>query len=200
MNKETFLAELRAALAGLPQDDVEERLAFYGEMIDDRMEEGLTEEEAVAGAGSIEEIVTQTLEEIPLAKLVKEKIAPGRRLQAWEIVLLVLGFPVWFPLLVAAAAVVLVLYVVLWVLVMALWAVDVALWGGALGGVAAGTAHMIRCDMLPGVAMIGAGLLCAGLALLMLGACLAATRGAAQMTKALGRGIKRLFIRKERAE
>lgn len=28
MNKETFLAELRTALAGLPQKDVEERLRF----------------------------------------------------------------------------------------------------------------------------------------------------------------------------
>lgn len=41
MSKQEFLAELRKALSGLPQGDIEDRLTFYSEMIDDRMEEGL---------------------------------------------------------------------------------------------------------------------------------------------------------------
>lgn len=57
MNKQEFLAALAEGLTGLPQADVEERLAFYGEMIDDRMEEGLTEEEAVKEAGPVQDIV-----------------------------------------------------------------------------------------------------------------------------------------------
>ena len=48
MDKHTFLTDLRGALSGLPQDDIEERVGFYGEMIDDRMEEGMSEEEAQA--------------------------------------------------------------------------------------------------------------------------------------------------------
>ena len=95
MNKQEFLSELRSVLSGLPQDDIEERIAFYGEMIDDRMEEGLTEEEAVAEAGNINEIKTQIVADIPLQKLVKEKVKPKRALRGWEIVLIVLGFPVW---------------------------------------------------------------------------------------------------------
>ena len=39
MTKQEFLAELRRGLSGLPQNDIEERLNFYSEMIDDRMEE-----------------------------------------------------------------------------------------------------------------------------------------------------------------
>ena len=85
MSKQQFLAELRTALAGLPQDDIEERLNFYGEMIDDRMEEGLTESEALEGIGSVSDIAEQTLAEIPLTKLVKERIAPKRSLRGWEI-------------------------------------------------------------------------------------------------------------------
>ena len=53
MNKETFLSELKKGLSGLPADDVNERLAFYGEMIDDRVEESMSEEEAVAGIGTV---------------------------------------------------------------------------------------------------------------------------------------------------
>ena len=47
MNKREFSAKLREMLSGYQQSEVEERVAFYSEMIDDRMEEGLTEEEAV---------------------------------------------------------------------------------------------------------------------------------------------------------
>ena len=46
MTKLKFLFELRDRLEGLPYDEVEERLNFYSEMIEDRMEEGLSEEEA----------------------------------------------------------------------------------------------------------------------------------------------------------
>lgn len=63
------------------------RLAFYGEMLDDRIEEGLSEDAAVAEIGDANEIVRQTVADIPLAKLAKEKIKPKRRLKAWEIIL-----------------------------------------------------------------------------------------------------------------
>lgn len=42
MTKQDFLTRLRKGLSGLPQDDIEERLKFYGEMLEDRMEEGLS--------------------------------------------------------------------------------------------------------------------------------------------------------------
>jgi len=61
MRKAEFLNELEAGLVGLPKEDVEERLAFYSEMIDDRMEEGLTEEAPVAAAGPVDDIVSQIL-------------------------------------------------------------------------------------------------------------------------------------------
>ena len=54
MNKQAFLERLRKALSGLPPKEQEERITFYSEMIDDRMEEGLSEEEeAVASIGTI---------------------------------------------------------------------------------------------------------------------------------------------------
>ena len=55
MTKQAFLAALGERLVGLPQKDIEERLTFYSEMIDDRMEEGLSEEEAVAFAHYVTE-------------------------------------------------------------------------------------------------------------------------------------------------
>lgn len=135
MNKQEFLAQLREGLSGLPQEDMEERLMFYSELLDDQMEEGLSEEEAVAAAGPVEEIVRQTISDTPLTKIVKERIRPKRRLHAGELVLLVLGAPIWLPLGFAAVAVFFALYVVLWSALVSLWAGFVSLGAGAVGGV-----------------------------------------------------------------
>lgn len=48
MNKQEYLGQLRAALACLPEDEIAESVAFYEEMIDDRVADGLTEEDVVA--------------------------------------------------------------------------------------------------------------------------------------------------------
>ena len=97
MLKAEFLARLREKLSCLPADDLEERLGFYGEMIDDRVEEGLSEHEAVATVGTVDEVADQILAETPLGKLVKERIKPKRRLSTGEIALLAVGSPVWAP-------------------------------------------------------------------------------------------------------
>ena len=49
MKKLEFILALRNRLSCLPQDEVDERLAFYSEMIDDSMEEGLSEVREVNG-------------------------------------------------------------------------------------------------------------------------------------------------------
>ena len=95
MGRFEFLAALREGLSGLPQEDIEERLSFYAEMIDDRIEDGMTETEAVSSLGSVESIVEQTIAQIPLAKLVRKKIKKERKMKPWEIVLIALGSPIW---------------------------------------------------------------------------------------------------------
>ena len=48
MGKEEFLFNLRKRLSLLPPGDIEDRILFYREMIDDRIDEGMPEEAAVA--------------------------------------------------------------------------------------------------------------------------------------------------------
>ena len=64
MRKEEFLTALRANLTGLSPEGVEKLVEFCSEMIDDRMEDGLTEEEAVAAAGPLDELVKQAKTEL----------------------------------------------------------------------------------------------------------------------------------------
>ena len=101
MNKQAFLEQLRKGLSGLPKKDIDERLTFYCEMIDDRMEDGIPEEAAVREIGNIEEIVPQIVADIPLGKIIKEKMMPKKTLNTWEVILFALGSPIWLSLLIA---------------------------------------------------------------------------------------------------
>ena len=199
MNKEQFITELKNGLSGLPQTDIDERIVFYGEMIDDRMEEGMSEAEAVYGIGSVEEIVSQTISEVPLTKIVKKRITPNRSLQTWEIVLIVLGLPLWLPLLLAALAVILALYAVIWSLILSLWAVELSMIACALSGMAAAVVHWFHGDILPGFAMLGVAFLFGGISIFGFFGCLAATKGILILTKKAMLSIKSRFIRKESA-
>ncbi len=198
MNKEMFLARLEMELYGLPKDDIAERLAFYSEMIDDRIEEGLTEEEAVAGIGPIEDIVSQTISEIPLTKLVKEKIKPERSLKGWELALIIIGFPLWFPLLIAGLAIVFSFYVVIWSVVVSLWAAVVSVGASALFGTVVSVVQFVNGRTVPGLALLGMSLAAAGLTILMFFACIGLTKGAAKLTGKIALGIKSMFIKKEK--
>ena len=200
MLKQEFLALLRDALCGLPQRDIDERLTFYSEIIDDRMEDGLPEEEAVAAVGSVDEIFTQVVADIPFSKIVKERIKPKRRLTAWEIVLLALGSPIWLSLGIAAFAVILSLYISLWAVVISLWAVFGSLVGCALGGIVAAIVFACSGNLLTGIAVLGAGTLLAGLSLFMFFGCKAATKGTVLLAKKMALGIKHCFIKKEAAQ
>lgn len=187
MTKLQFLMSLRDKLSDLPRNDVEERLNFYSEMIEDRMEEGLSEEDAVAAVGTVEEIAAQIVTEIPSAREKKTK----RRMKAWEIVLLAVGSPIWLSLLVGAISVAVSLYASVWVVIISLWAIFGALICCAVAGIVAGIGFAVGGYGLPGAAMIGAGLVCAGLAIFLFYGCKAVTKGTVLLTQKLPLAVKR---------
>ena len=194
MSKQEFLERLQEALSGLPQEDITERVNFYSEMIDDRMEDGLSEEAAVAEIGAVEEIKTQIVSEVPLPKIVKEKIKQKQHLRAWEIVLLVLGSPIWLSLLIAAFAIILSLYIVVWSLIISLWAVEISFIVSAFAAVAGGIYFAFRGEGMLGVALISAGIVLAGLSVFLFFGCREASRGILVLTKKIALGLKSMFI------
>ncbi len=193
MNKEQFLIELAAALAGLPAEDIEKSLEYYSEMIDDRIEEGLSEEEAVAALGTIDEIRAQIIKDTPLPKIIKERVKPKRSFRGWEIAVIIIGFPLWFPLLISAAAVIFSVYVTLWSVIVAFFAVDIAFFAAALAGILASLPIFIIGNATSGLFLIGAGLLCAGFGILWLFLCIGTVKGMVWLTKVF---IKSLLIPK----
>ncbi len=199
MNKQEFLDALRMKLSGLPKQDIRERIVFYSEMIDDRIEEGLSEEEAVLDIGSVDEIVTQIIANIPISRIVKEKIKPKRALRTRKIVLLALGSPIWLSLAVAAVAVIFSLYIVLWSVIASVWAVFASLIACGLGGIIAGIIFAIGGNALTGGTIIGTSIVCAGLAIFLFFGCKAATKGTLRLTGKIAIGIKKCFIGEENA-
>ena len=197
MNKQEFLTKLRKGLAGLPNDDIEERVAFYSEMIDDRLEEGNTEEEVLREIGGVDEIVSQIISNTPLVKLVKEKAKPKRNLKVWEMILLIAGSPLWVSLLLAVIAVILAIYISLWSVIISLWAVFGSVLACGISGVVAGVGFAVQTNVNTGLVMIGAGLVCLGLAIFMFYGCKAATKGIMLLTKKFALWIKSCFIKKE---
>ena len=199
MDKKEFFAQLRKGLSGLPKADIEEHLTFYGEMIDDRMEEGLSEEDGVAAIGTVDHIVTQAVAYTPLTKIAKERILPKKRPATWEIVLLVLGCPIWLSLGITAIAVLLSLYIALWSVIISLWAVFASLAACSFAAIITGIILACSNNVLTGIAVIGTGITSAGLSIFMFFGCKAATRGALILTKKFAVWVKNCFIKKEKA-
>lgn len=209
MTKLEFLSALRArltSLSSLSAEDLERSLEYYSESIDDRMEDGLTEEEAVEAMGSIDEIVAQILMGASQPKpskakvKVKEKAKPNRTLGAGVIALLILGFPLWFPLLIAFASVVFSLYIALWSVIIALFAVDVGLVMGAFAGIFGSAVWLVTGGVAGGLFSLGGGLVCAGLAVLWFFACMLIAKGVVWFSKTFILAIGSCFGRKRKGK
>ncbi len=72
MTRVQFLNDLYHHLHGMTPEQAEQHLTYYAEMLADRMEEGMSEEEAVAGMEDVETIARRILEEEGLAYIPPE--------------------------------------------------------------------------------------------------------------------------------
>lgn len=178
MRKQEFLKSLSRELSSLPKKEREERLAFYSEMIDDRMEEGFLEEDAVAGVGSVTEIATQIRTEFLLSENGKEISLSKRKRETWEIVLLAIGAPIWFSLFVA-----------FWAIIISIFACAVAFAICAPIGIIAGIIVVVGGNTLSGWTLVGGSLILAGFAVFFYYGGTAAAKGGAAI-------CKNLFVKK----
>lgn len=157
MNAREYIAELTRLLHSLPDQEREEAVSFYRESIADRMDEGLTEEEAVGSMAQPAEAArvilsnrAEPLEPVSLmedavpdahdrvaetvqkpsfwARLKRGQLTPG------EWVGVILGSVIWLPLLAVAfglvvtiGVVILALYLCAWALIACVWIIGAAL-------------------------------------------------------------------------
>lgn len=196
MTKQEFLSRLAHDLYTVDENNLQKYIDYYSEMIDDRIEDGMSEEEAVNSVGDPSSIAKDILiDYASLPKLVKEKLKPKHKLRVWEIILIVLGSPVWLPLLCAAVIVFLAVYIVIWSCVIALYAVDISLVGSFACFVYAVVYTAISGNMISMMFSISMLFMSLGGAVLMFFVCKLVTKVIVKVSKAILRKVKSIFVK-----
>lgn len=115
MTKKEFLSILEQELDILSKEEQEKTIIYYEELIEDRMEDGMSEEEAVMGIGDPKQLAKEIIEENGediWQKLDKPSMTIGAKIGIWTLILL--GSPLWASLLLAAVLCILSVYIVIW--------------------------------------------------------------------------------------
>ena len=199
MTKQDFLLSLQGRLSKyIPKTEVKERLSFYDEMINDLIEEGLSEAEAVSKIGSVDDIVSQILTELPPDKIIQDGAKKKRKFL--EIAILAISSPLWASLLIAGFAIVLALYISMWAIVASLWSV-------VLSFVVFGTAGIIYAPFLFVTGNYMTGALAFAMSFVLLGllafayyGCMQVSKWAIILTKTMIKYLKGFFADKERGK
>ncbi len=89
MRKLEFLETIRKGIASLSEDDISRSIRYYSEMIDDRIEDGMSEQDAVAAMGDPESVIAEIMQGsgalVPVEEEKKEKEAKKGFKYGWLI-------------------------------------------------------------------------------------------------------------------
>ncbi len=169
MKKEQFLWDLRIRLSGLPYADQKKSLEYYSEIIDDQIEQGLSEEEAIRRIGTPATVAMHIMQDAAIAPPTRIKQPKGERSGAIT-ALIILGSPIWISLLVAFCAVaisVLAVFVsllaVFVALAISLWAIEASLAASSVGCLLACPLVLLYGEFAFSVFMLGNAFLLAAL-------------------------------------
>lgn len=196
MRKQDFIKELRLNLSFLPKEEIEDRISFYSELTDDKIEEGVKEEDAIKSIGSIDEIINQIIDEMPLSKIAKDKIKPKRKLSGLEIALIIVGSPIWLSLLLSLIAVLFSLYIIGWSIVISIWAILISLIAVLVAGIVLTIISLFSNSALVALSYLGATLVILGLTILMNYVCKIITKVYIKLTKLIVLSIKKKMLKR----
>ncbi len=109
MTKNMFIKELQSKLGNLPQEELNKILHYYSELIDDKLEDNINEEDAVKSLGNIDDIVRDISNDNSIPKIMYDKVKSSYDKSDNKVIwifLAIIGSPIWIPLLFALAAVI----------------------------------------------------------------------------------------------
>ncbi len=203
MNKQEFVEELRKRLSGLPQEEADKSIAYYEEVIADRMEEGEAEEDAVAAMGSINEVVDGIFYDQSFPTLVKTRMNESKLKKTnktlW-VVIVILTFPIWFPIAISLIVAALSVYIAIWCVIISLFVAEFSFVASGLGGIGIGISFLVSGNGASGLLAIGAGILLVGIALFLIYPIWMMSKGLVKLTGKFVVWLKSLFISNNRDE
>lgn len=193
MNKKYFLLELEHELKGLRKSELEKFLTYYSEMIDDYLEDGSSEDEAIRRVGSPAEIAQEILEDS--SSLMGDRPLPSKIFIG---ILLVLGSPLWGSLLLAVLLLALSAYVILWCVPVCTGALSLAALLVALVSIP-GSVPLFLSSGITGSVQLGLGLFMGGATLLSALLTWYLVRLFVKPTKALTQKLTSVIYRRKRS-
>lgn len=196
MRMNEYLSALAAELSQLPEAERKKQISYYEELFADMKEEGLGEEEIAEKLGSPEKAAEEILAEVPLSMLIKSRVKPKKGWTVLNVILLILGAPVWLPIALALVAVILAIYIVIWSVVVVLFCAVLAIFAAGIFGLFMAVFNLIPASFSV-LLILGVSLICLGLIVPALWVAIAATKGICKLTGRIARWIRSLFIRKE---
>ena len=202
MLRDEYLSNLKDKLAANNIPGIDSMIDFYDEAISDRIEDGMSEEDAVAAMEDADEVVKSALLDKPIAALMMES-ARKKHQEANEkghgalfVVLTIIGFPIWFPLLVAFFAILFSIYIAMWAIVVSIYAVELAFAITAVASFfACFTFMMGQIPFATAIALLGCALIFAGLAILLWKPVVIITKWMIKIIKEVFRSIKKIFVK-----
>ena len=198
MDKLTFLYELSEKLSGLPDEDLDKSIEYYSEIIDDRMEEGISEEDAIAALGSIDDISSHIISEIPLPRIIKARFRPGRTLNVWEIILASFGFLIiGIPILAAVFSLTVSVIAAVFSVAAVFAAIPLALLAGGVAGIISFFTLIFGGNTAMAFLVLGAAILSLGLVIPTFIVAKYTTKFLISMLKWIALLVKKSFIRRK---
>ncbi len=199
MNKQEFLNALERSLQPASYEERMRTLAYYEELIDDRLEAGEEEADIIASLGSVDAIAQDILsseEPYPVPQRPKER-------RGLTIVLLALGFPLWGPLLIVAFVLIFVFYLLLFLPILILGVLSLSCLLAALLGLVGLPFLALESGLAQGYPALllqgGASLFLLGLSLLCAVSVVFTAKGVVKSGKVVWRALASCFRKRRNA-
>ncbi len=196
-NKQEFLLKLSQRLSDLTQEDIDKSLDYYSEIIDDSIEDGQSEDEAVEALGSPEEIASQILSDSTVTK--KSQTMPPKKqsFTALTVILVILGLPLWLPLVATIFSLVLTAYILIWTMIVVLYAVVFAFAATSIAGFVMFVHSLITGDLIKSFIFLGSGIAFVGITILSVLISNLIVKLTVKLSKWIFCGIKNCFTKKK---
>ncbi|MEA4833466.1 MAG: DUF1700 domain-containing protein [Oscillospiraceae bacterium] len=160
MRKDEFIKALKRALFRLKKTERDRYLAYYSELIDDKIESGMNEAEAIGEFASISNIKESIMSDALERGMIKPKHNP------LTIILLILGSPLWLAFVLALFSLIIALYVVVWAVIISICAIELSFIAVCIGSVVFFIVNMASNSAFA-LLILGSGLICAAISVLI---------------------------------
>ncbi|MDV4150726.1 DUF1700 domain-containing protein [Clostridium sp. AL.422] len=162
MNKSTFIDTLRKSLKLLDEDERNKFISYYEEIIEDYKESGFTEKEVIKKIGSPQSIANNILSEQDIINI----NIPSFKSKILNIILLILGFPLWGSLLLAVILLILSAYIIIWCIPFTTGVTSISFFAASLLSII-GSPFMMADILSVGIIQLGVGIALVGTSILL---------------------------------